>query len=90
MNETKKMEDVDAVGITENAARHENFCRGCGGHKESDIGLPVVCWPCWKGDSLPFTPYKYFGGTFTEWLSEVKAKTGKVFNGREVFNENQE
>lgn len=72
--------DLDNGNVTELAARHENFCRGCGGHKESETGLPVVCWSCWKGESLPFTPYKYFAGTFAEWLAEVKAKTGKIFN----------
>ena len=71
---------LDEGGVTEGAARHEDFCRGCGSHKESETGLPVVCWSCWKGEALSFTPYKYFTGTFAEWLAEVKTKTGKVFN----------
>lgn len=68
--------------ITESTARHENFCRGCGGHKESSTGQPIVCWSCWKGECSLFTPFKYFTGTFAEWLAEIKAKTGKVFNGQ--------
>lgn len=80
MNKTRKLSGdiLNGGDITENDARHENFCRGCGGYKESDLG-PIVCWSCWKGESLPFTPYKYFTGSFMEWLAEVKVKTGKVF-----------
>jgi len=49
----------------EEQARTETFCRGCGG----EPGL-IVCWPCFKcrEDVLPF---KYFDGTFTEWLERV-------------------
>ena len=42
-------------------------CRGCGGVKE--LGL-IVCWPCFKyRDDI--VPFKYFGGTLSEWLARV-------------------
>lgn len=66
--------------ITEDVARDENFCRGCGGHKDVDNGHPIVCWSCWKGEGLPFKPFKYFNGTFAEWLAHIKEKTGDEFN----------
>lgn len=51
----------------EDYARTETTCRGCG--KPKDKGL-VVCWHCFKYRD---NPYKYFAGTFEEWLVEVEA-----------------
>lgn len=65
--------------IDEDTARNEKFCRGCGCEKEAAPAYPVVCWSCWKGEGLPFKPFKYFSGSFEKWLTHVKKKTGKVF-----------
>ena len=51
----------------EEQARTEAFCRGCGGEKEAGL---IVCWPCFKyRDDI--VPFKYFDGTFEEWLERV-------------------
>jgi hypothetical protein len=51
----------------EEQARTETVCRGCGGEKELEL---IVCWPCFKyRDDI--VPFKYFDGTFTEWLERV-------------------
>jgi hypothetical protein len=51
----------------EEAARTETVCRGCDGTKETGL---VVCWSCFKlrDDVMPF---KYFDGTFSEWLQTL-------------------
>lgn len=59
------------VTITEELVRSEKVCRGCGNAKTSD--WQIVCQHCWKGEDNVFTPYKYFRGTFVEWLIHVEA-----------------
>lgn len=58
--------------VTEEMAREEVVCRGCGNTKEGSGGQ-IVCWSCWKTDEHPYTPFKYFHGTFAEWLIHVEA-----------------
>jgi len=58
--------------MTDEIASEEAVCRGCGNAKEGNGGQ-IVCWSCWKGEDTPFTPYKYFQGTFAEWLIHVEA-----------------
>lgn len=60
---------MDYTDPLEERARSETFCRGCGGAKEAGL---VVCWPCYKhrDDVMPF---KYFDGTFTQWLARKNA-----------------
>jgi hypothetical protein len=62
---------VNATTITEDEARNEKVCRGCGDAKTSNG--QVVCLTCFKGEDNLFTSYKYFNGTFAEWLAHVEA-----------------
>jgi hypothetical protein len=58
---------MDESYALEEQARTETFCRGCGGEKEDGL---IVCWPCFKyRDDI--VPFKYFDGTFEEWLERV-------------------
>ena len=50
--------------ITENEARNNPFCPGCG--KPKNTGL-IVCWHCFK-TRQDITPLKYYEGTFADWL----------------------
>ena len=61
---------MDYTDPLEERARTETFCRGCGGTKEAGL---VVCWPCYKHRD-DVMPYKYFDGTFTQWLARINAK----------------
>lgn len=51
--------------LTEEEIRRETICRGCG--KEKGEGQ-IVCWQCFKYRK-DIVPYKYFEGTFVEWLN---------------------
>lgn len=51
----------------EDQARTEIKCRGCG--KDKGKGT-IVCWDCFK---YVKKQYKYFEGSFKEWLEQVKA-----------------
>ncbi len=55
--------------VSEDQARTEQTCRGCGDDK--GLGL-VVCWGCFKYRT-DFTPFKYYGGTLQDWLDYIKA-----------------
>lgn len=52
--------------ISEDQARAEMYCRGCGENK--DLGL-VVCWNCFKYRT-DVKPLKYYSGDLSEWLKE--------------------
>ncbi len=67
------------MSISEDTARLETFCRGCGSRKDAAPHYPVVCPSCWEGEGLSFATYKHFTGTYAEWLAHVKARTGKSF-----------
>jgi hypothetical protein len=54
---------------TENEARNETTCVGCGKHK--DIGL-VVCWGCFKHRE---NPLKYCEVSFEKWQMQIGALT---------------
>ena len=58
---------MDEAYLLEEQARTETVCRGCGGEKGTGL---IVCWPCFKyrDDVVPF---KYFDGTFWDWLQRV-------------------
>ena len=73
------------MSISENSARLETFCRGCGRLKEAAPSYPVVCRSCWDGEGLLFATYKHFTGTYAEWLAHVEARTGKAFYKPSVF-----
>lgn len=47
-------------------ARKSYDCFGCGGAKEQSL---VLCWDCFKRGDQPF---KYFTGTFKQWLDLKK------------------
>ena len=51
----------------EERARTETVCRGCNGEKGAGL---IVCWPCFKYRE-DIVPFKYFGGTLSEWLQTV-------------------
>lgn len=51
--------------ITEEAARAQENCIGCGCQKTANA---LVCWSCFK--YVP-NPLKYFNGTFEEWQKQV-------------------
>ena len=55
------MEDQQAT-----EQRSSTICLGC--FNDKSIGL-VVCWDCFKNDSTR-PAYKYFMGTFSEWLAQ--------------------
>ena len=55
-----------SIKLTEDQAREMTICPAC--EMEKDKGL-VVCWNCFKGGELP---YKYYDGSFTEYLEELK------------------
>ncbi len=56
------LKDINAVN--EEEQRQSTVCAGC--HYSKGIG-EIVCWACFKDGKLP---YKYYQGTFTEWLNE--------------------
>ena len=58
------MDELDAL---EERARTETVCRGCGAEKETGM---TVCWPCFKHRE-DIVPFKYFDGTFPQWLQTV-------------------
>lgn len=64
----KGVEDINMnqllTTIGEENARKSLYCGGCGESKQ--MGL-VVCWDCFKYDG-DRKAYKYFEGTFEEWL----------------------
>jgi len=51
----------------EDKQRDKLICAGCG--KPKDTGL-IVCWECFKRGP---NPYKYFQGTFEQWLAMIYA-----------------
>jgi hypothetical protein len=46
---------------SEDEARQEENCIGCGNHKSNNA---LVCWDCFKYSPVPL---KYFNGTFENW-----------------------
>jgi hypothetical protein len=58
------MEQLDELEVR---ARTETVCRGCNGEKETGL---IVCWPCFKHHE-DIVPFKYFDGTFSQWLQTV-------------------
>ena len=57
--------------VLEERARRETSCGGCGGTKEQGL---IVCWPCFKYRE-DVEPFKYFGGTLTEWFKTLPERT---------------
>lgn len=53
----------------EQHAREELVCLGCNGPKETG---PIVCWDCFKRRQDGAGPFKYFGGSFSDWLRESR------------------
>jgi hypothetical protein len=54
--------------INEEATRKSAICLGCGDGKGTDM---IVCWECFKRG---VEPYKYFGGSFCDWLRHLNDK----------------
>lgn len=53
--------------VLEKQARDMTFCMGCGEGKA--VGL-VVCWHCFKYRE-DITPFKYFPGSFADWIRRL-------------------
>ena len=60
------MENLIQRDNQEKLERQKPVCSGCG--KPKDIGC-IVCWDCFKRGKHP---YKYWEGSWAEWLDAVK------------------
>jgi hypothetical protein len=67
--------------VEEEAARASPICPGCG--KPKDVG-GVVCWGCFKYRAD--NPYKWFRGSFLEWLKAVGSSWSMPPQPKEVAN----
>jgi hypothetical protein len=55
------------------AEKQKTVCAGCKKYKRTGL---VVCWDCWKYETPH--PYKYWQGTFEEWIKAMHSTAGEV------------